>query len=83
MWSGRGIWRFFSPCQGKAVISDAPCNQKWASVTKGTVGSQMAVTPSYQLAWTSVSGYGTGTWRGHTLRNQFMTALQVRISSLL
>lgn len=44
---------------------------------KGVGGTQLAVSPSYQLSYSSAAFAAVGTWAGHTLRKQFATAFQV------
>lgn len=45
---------------------------------KGVRGTQLAVSPSYQLTYSSSPFAASGKWMGHTLRKQFQTAFQVR-----
>jgi hypothetical protein len=40
-------------------------------------GTQLAVSPSYQLTYSSSPFAASGKWLGQTLRKQFQTALQV------
>jgi hypothetical protein len=79
MWIDRqaqGSWSFFAACQQGTRLDDGPCNQTPTAQSK--VGSQLAVSPSYQLGYASVPFQGVGVYHGLTLRKQFETAFAVR-----
>lgn len=79
MWVERqaqGSWSFFAACQAGTRLDDAPCNQ--VPTLNSVVGSQLAVSPSYQLGYASVPFQAVGVYRGITLRKQFETAFAVQ-----
>lgn len=75
---GQGGWNFMSFCQQHAFISDSACVQPGTAAGAGINGSQLAVSPSYQLTYGSVSFQSPGQWGGITFQKQFLTALKVR-----
>lgn len=84
MWilrQAQGSWSFFAPCQFGTQMQDGPCAQEPTAASP--VGSQLAVSPSYQLGYASVPFQGLGVFGGLTLRKQFATALQTRPDWLL
>ena len=74
---GRGGWNFMSFCSKQDLIDDSLCQQPYTANGAGLAGSQLAVSPSYQTTYASVSFQSPGTWLGVTFRKQFMRALQV------
>ncbi len=79
MWVQRqaqGSWSFFAQCQEGTQITDAPCAQ--TATTNSVVGSQLAVSPSYQLGYASVPFQAVGVHHGITLRKQFETAFSLK-----
>jgi hypothetical protein len=79
MWVNRqaeGSWSFFATCQQGANIDDGPCAQ--TPTMSSAVGSQLAVTPSYQLSYASLPFQAPGVYHGLTLRKQFETAFSFR-----
>jgi hypothetical protein len=79
MWVERqaqGSWSFFARCQQNALLDDGPCAQ--TPTTNSVVGSQLAVSPSYQLSYASLPFQAVGVYHGLTLRKQFETAFAVR-----
>jgi hypothetical protein len=79
MWVQRqaqGSWSFFAQCQQGTQINDAACNQ--TPTLNSPVGSQLVVSPSYQLGYASVPFQSVGVYHGLTLRKQFETAFSVR-----
>ena len=73
----RGGWNFMSFCSKLDLIDDSLCQQPYTASGSGLAGSQLAVSPSYQTTYASVSFQSPGTWLGVTFRKQFMRALQV------
>ena len=53
-----------------------------SAATGGVAGSQLAVSPSYQLTYSSAAFAAVGTWQGHTFRKQFDTAFSVSSSRI-
>jgi hypothetical protein len=79
MWVNRqveGSWSFFAQCQQGAMIDDGPCSQ--TPTAASVVGSQLAVSPSYQLSYASIPFQAPGVYHGITLRKQFETAFAVK-----
>lgn len=79
MWVHRqaqGGWSFFAECQQLAKIDDGPCAQ--APTNNSVVGSQLAVSPSYQLGYGSLPFESPGVYHGITFRKQFETAFAVK-----
>ena len=79
MWVNRqaqGSWSFFAACQKGAQIDDAPCAQ--TPTANSVIGSQLAVSPSYQLSYASLPFQAPGVYHGITLRKQFETAFAVK-----
>ena len=79
MWvqkQAQGSWSFFAQCQQGTQIDDGPCAQ--TPTTNSVVGSQLAVSPSYQLGYASVPFQAVGVYHGITLRKQFETAFSVK-----
>ena len=74
---GVGGWNFMSFCQAQGTIGDTACNQPYTAAGKALNGSQLAVSPSYQLTYGSESFQSAGIWQGTTFRQQFMTVLSV------
>jgi len=75
MWVSRqaeGSWSFFSQCQQGVLLDDGACAQ--TATTDSVVGSQLAVSPSYQLGYGSLPFQAVGVYHGITLRKQFETA---------
>jgi len=64
-------------CSKQDLIDDSLCQQPYTANGAGLAGSQLAVSPSYQTTYASVSFQSPGTWLGVTFRKQFMRALQV------
>eukprot|EP00698_Gefionella_okellyi_P004374 TRINITY_DN14044_c0_g1_i1.p1 TRINITY_DN14044_c0_g1~~TRINITY_DN14044_c0_g1_i1.p1 ORF type:complete len:564 (-),score=86.07 TRINITY_DN14044_c0_g1_i1:59-1750(-) len=73
-----GVWSFFSPCragnQQTSSVANEPCEQ--LVTEKSPLGSQMSVSPSYQLNYGSVFGGAPGKLRGRTFGLQFHNVLQ-------
>ncbi len=79
MWvykQAKGSWSFFAACQQGALLDDAPCAQ--TATLNSVVGSQLAVSPSYQLSYASLPFQAVGVYNGVTLRKQFETAFAVK-----
>ena len=64
-------------CAKQDLLDDSLCQQPYTAAGAGLAGSQLAVSPSYQTTYASVSFQSPGTWLGLTFRQQFMRALQV------
>ena len=71
-----GAWSFMTPCQQGAVLSDAPCDQ--TPTLNSALGSQLSVSPSYQLNYASLPFGAVGVFGGQTFRKQFAQALAVQ-----
>lgn len=80
-------WNFMSFCNnigGRVNISDSPlCQPRTSrnigtSISSGTYGSQLAVSPSYQVGYASVTGQSTGQWEGITFQQQLWAMLSMQ-----
>ena len=69
-------WSFLSACDTAGRIDDTPCNQP--VTTMSVLGSQIAVSPSYQVSYVSLPFMGPGVMGGLTLRKMFETAFRTR-----
>lgn len=79
MWvhrQGAGSWSFFAECQQGNLLDDGPCAQ--TPTTNSPVGSQLAVSPSYQSGYASLPFQAVGVYGGLTLRKQFETAFTTK-----
>lgn len=73
----QGGWSFMSYCKFGAFVNDTACEQPYTTVGKNVIGSQLAVSPSYQMTYGSVSWQSTGSWQGVTFQRQLARMLQV------
>ena len=74
---GTGGWNFMSYCHNYGFIDDTACNQSYTKVGKTITGTQLAVSPSYQMTYGSVAFQSSGTWRGLTFQRQLARMLEV------
>ena len=78
--ASRDRWSFLAPCRAgdkdiTTILGDEPCDQ--AHTPASTLGSAVAVAPSYQVNFGSLPYAASGRFRGHTFRKQWATALSV------
>ena len=81
MWVNRqdaGSWSFMAYCSSPPFLSDQPCDQQATQGATGTGGSQLAISPSYQLTYGSLPFRSPGTLGGLTMRKQFETAFAMQ-----
>ena len=79
---GQGGWNFMSFFSKQAFIDDSACSQSYTTAGANINGSQLAVSPSYQLTYGSVSWQSPGTWQGVTFQRQLARMLQVSSASI-
>ena len=75
--SGSGGWNFMAFCKKHAFIDDDDCGQVYTSNGANIAGSQLAVSPGYQLTYGSIIWQAPGTWLGLTFRKQLQRILEV------
>ena len=65
-------------CSAPPFISDSPCAQQATTQTTGLGGTQLAVSPSYQLTYASLPWRDLGVLGGLLFRKQFETAFELQ-----
>ena len=88
MWTSQtrtGVWSFMEACRNYPVRGIQPvsgaCGQDYVQIS--ILGSQMAISPSYQIGYASTAGEAIGHYRGYVLRQQFASAWSARPAWLL
>lgn len=83
-----GVWAFMAPCWENNALSTsvagdgiAPCGQ--LMTTNSPLGTAMAVSPSFQVAYSSLPFQGAGKFNAMTFKRQFATALAANPANLL
>eukprot|EP01121_Diplochlamys_sp_Union-15-3_P014167 TRINITY_DN4485_c0_g1_i2.p1 TRINITY_DN4485_c0_g1~~TRINITY_DN4485_c0_g1_i2.p1 ORF type:complete len:586 (-),score=88.64 TRINITY_DN4485_c0_g1_i2:53-1558(-) len=76
----QGLWSFMSPCVNNGVqstsVAQVPCNQY--ETKNSNLGTQMSVSPAYQLMYGSLPFQSSGKLRGLCMKKQFQNVFQAQ-----